>query len=106
MTLIKVAQNMIYHVARFEDWEAHQELDHYKPPAFLHEGFIHCCSKEQIQGVLERYFKNQDNLLLIEIDDARLKARVLYEEGSNKDFFPHVYGSINKSAVVGVRVIA
>jgi uncharacterized protein (DUF952 family) len=56
----------------------------------------------QLSGVLERYFKEKANLLLLYIETDKLKASVLYERALNGEVFPHIYGVINKDSVVRI----
>lgn len=72
----------------------------YTPPSFNKEGFIHCSMAHQIIDVAEFNFKNQNNLVLLEIDLNQLQSPVkfedLYESGED---FPHIYGALNLEAV-------
>ncbi|MBT1703990.1 DUF952 domain-containing protein [Chryseosolibacter indicus] len=97
---------MIYHVTEAFSWEEYSRKDHYKPENFGKEGFIHCCYREQLNGVLDRYFKNKVNLVVLFIDENLLQPEVKLEEGPTKELFPHVYGLINKEAVVKVERIS
>jgi uncharacterized protein (DUF952 family) len=91
---------MIYHIATLEDWVLHHNNATYQPQGYLKEGFIHCSTKEQVSGVLERYYAGVNNLILLHIDETKLAAELKYEEATNKELFPHVFGPINKEAIV------
>lgn len=93
---------MIYHVTTSEEWLAHRNLPTYKPAAFDAEGFIHCSTETQLAGVLQRYFAGKTNLIILHIDETKLTAPLKFEEATNKEFFPHVYGTINKDAIVSL----
>jgi uncharacterized protein (DUF952 family) len=96
---------MIYHITTQVHWN---ELSHhhaYAPPAFAREKFIHCCDAHQVEGVLSRYFKGVDNLLMLHLDETKLKAPLQYEPGTNHELFPHVYGEINKDAIMRIQKI-
>jgi uncharacterized protein (DUF952 family) len=92
--------SIIYHFASIERWEAQLKNEDYFPSAFLQEGFVHCCTKNQLEGVLKRYFKSTDKVYLVSVDTKKLVAPLKLELANNGDFFPHIYGKINKSAVV------
>ncbi len=94
---------MIYHVATSEDWNMHLTNSTYEPEAYAKERFIHCSTKEQVQGVVQRYYAGQKNLILLHIDETKLTVEWKYEEASNKELFPHVFGPINKEAIVTVE---
>lgn len=96
---------MLYHVVTEADWNSQLHLDQYAPPGLKQAGFIHCCTEIQLEGVLQRYFSGQSNLLVISIDEYKLRAAVKYEPGTDNELFPHVYGPVNKDAVLKVESI-
>jgi uncharacterized protein (DUF952 family) len=56
-----------------------------------------------VEGVIERYYADQYNLLILHIDESKLAAPYIYELApSVNQEFPHVYGRINLDAVVDV----
>lgn len=90
----------ILHVAAAADLDACADLDSYAPAAFATEGFIHCCRPEQLAGVLSRYFRDRDDLQLLELDRERLGADLVDEDGTGSgELFPHLYARIAWSAV-------
>lgn len=91
---------MIYHVITSAAWESQRLVKSLEVPSLKTEGFIHCCTHQQVAGVLERYFKGQTNLLLLEIDEAKLESELRFEKSTNDELFPHVYGPINKTAIL------
>jgi uncharacterized protein (DUF952 family) len=95
---------MIFHVTDKESWDKAMLNDSYINPSLELEGFIHMSTRSQVAGVLERYFKNSKNLLLLHVDEQLLKAEIRYElSPSLQEEFPHVYGAINLDAVVNVE---
>ena len=95
---------MIYHVTDKESWDKAMQNDSYINPSLELEGFIHMSTRSQVAGVLERYFKNSKNLLLLHVEEQLLKAEIRYElSPSLQEEFPHVYGAINLDAVVNVE---
>jgi uncharacterized protein (DUF952 family) len=98
---------MIYHVTTKQDWEKAQQEGYYEAGSLATEGFIHCSRQEQILGVLERYYKGQDDLLLLHLDETKLSAPMKYELApSVNEEFPHVFGKIDLDAVVQVTTVA
>ena len=94
---------MIFHVVKNTDWQKAVAQGFYTSPSLAAEGFIHTSKKEQVAGVIERYYANQKDLLLLHIDENKLTAPLIYELApSVNEEFPHVYGSINLDAVVDV----
>jgi uncharacterized protein (DUF952 family) len=96
---------MLLHICLASVWERCSG-DNYKPETFEKEGFIHCCLERQLAGVLTRYFKGANNLVLLSIDENKLLSEVKYEAGPDHDLFPHVYGPINKTAVTSVKPLS
>lgn len=97
---------MIYHVITKTAWQGALQQGFYAAPSLATEGFIHCSKKEQVAGVLERYYTNVNDLLLLHIDESRLKAELKYEVApSVNEAFPHLFGQLNIDAVVEVSDI-
>lgn len=95
---------MIYHVTTKAAWEEAREEGQYKHISLEKEGFIHNCSKAQLAGVLDRYYKNVPDLLLLHIDENLLEAALKYELApSVNEEFPHIFGPINIDAVVATE---
>ena len=96
---------MLLHVCTSTEWDECSASECYQPYGFKDDGFIHCCLERQLAGVLERYFPGQKALRLLQIDDSKLKAEIKFERGPDNDDFPHVFGPINKDAIIAVRVL-
>lgn len=90
----------ILHVALPDEWERSDA--EYVPDSFASEGFIHCCYRDQLEGVLARYFSGRDTVLILEVDPESLNADVRAEESTGGELFPHVYGPIDRKAVVRI----
>jgi uncharacterized protein (DUF952 family) len=93
---------MIYHVTSRQDWHSQKANSQFIPEDYHREGFIHCCTPEQLPGVLERYFKGKSQLIMLHVDESLLDAKLIYETSTNDEKFPHVYGGINRDAIVKV----
>lgn len=92
---------MIYHITTKQQWKLAQEKGFFDEPSLNTEGFIHNSRDAQVTGVLERYYKDKADLLLMHIDETKLEAELKYELApSVNEFFPHVFGNINLDAVV------
>ena len=95
---------MIYHVTTKEDWQQALAAGEYTHPSLAAEGFIHNSRKEQVQGVLDRYYSGKADLLLLHIDELKLTSELKYELApSVNEMFPHIFGPINIDAVVNVE---
>jgi uncharacterized protein (DUF952 family) len=94
----------IYHIAPAADVERAARSGRYSPPSLATEGFVHCSYADQVAATAERYFRGQMNLLLLEIDPARLDSRVVEANlDGGTELFPHVYGALPMSAVIAIR---
>ena len=93
---------MIYHIVSKSDWAAVGELEYYRGDTLDTEGFIHCSTIEQVLDPANYLFKGRDDLLLLQIDPEKLSAPLKYEDGGDGCLFPHIYGSMEVSAVVNV----
>jgi uncharacterized protein (DUF952 family) len=106
----------ILHVAALDDWTTGQAAGRYdvssRGRTLADEGFIHCSTSRQVEGVLARYYADLDptglRLLVIDLDALeQAGSPVRWDEvpGSPAPF-PHIYGPIPPSAVVAVLPIA
>ncbi|HSC52341.1 MAG TPA: chorismate synthase [Phnomibacter sp.] len=104
--IARVYRPAIFHVTNRQLWEAALEKGFFEVPSLHSEGFIHMSEAHQVAGVLDRYYKDQTNLVKLTVDPAKLQAELKYE-GSEKlnEKFPHIYGHINIDAVVKVEDI-
>ena len=96
---------MIYHIITEDSWNEQLNVDSVIASSLLTEGFIHCCTKQQVDGVLFRYFQGQTGLLLLELDERKLNPDLKFEKSTNDELFPHVYGPINRDSIVKVEVL-
>ena len=93
----------IYHITTSSEWEQAKKDGLYVAASLPLEGFIHCSKDHQVAGVLERYYKNQTDLVKLVIDTSKLINKLVYELApSINQEFPHIYGSINLDAVINV----
>lgn len=100
------APERIFHIATDADWRRTLETGTYTTSTvgrtLEEEGFIHASRRDQVQGVFDRYYRGLgEHLVLLTIDPARLESEVRVEP-VGEDTYPHVYGPINRSAVVDV----
>lgn len=99
---------MILHVVRRSDWDLAVARGIYAPPSIAAEGFIHCSTIAQIAGTANTFFRGQSGLVVLCIDESRLKGELKYEPpmpaqgGNPASRFPHLHGSLNLDAVVSV----
>ena len=80
----------------------------YAPASLRDEGFIHCSTLAQVIDTANRFYRGQDDLFVLCIEESLLKAVLKYEAPrmdhgeSSGELFPHLYGELNLDAVVRV----
>lgn len=103
-----IGRMFIYHIALPEEWERSEGRPSYQPTGLATEGFIHCSFEGQVEGVLKRYFAGRDRVLILTIDTDKLLSKLVNEPSTGGELYPHIYGRLNRSAVVEVteRVVS
>jgi uncharacterized protein (DUF952 family) len=91
---------IIFHVTTAIEWQAALQKGMYESASLPVEGFIHCSLAHQVEGVLERYFTDQNGLVKLVVETDKLNSQYVQEwSPSTQDIFPHIYGPININAV-------
>lgn len=94
--------NLIFHITQPALWEKAKSSGIYNGDTLESEGFIHCSTRSQVVGVANRFFRNQENLILLCIDDCKVKPEIRYEVVEEEEQYPHIYGGLNIDAVLEV----
>lgn len=110
---------VILHCFTPEEWEAAQATGLIAPPSLETEGFVHCSTQAQVDGVLDRFYSDVDDVVVGTVDLKRLEVlapsiEVRWEAPAHPDGspnttadaaarFPHVYGAIPLAAVTTTR---
>ena len=97
----------IFHIATAADWRRALDSGSYTTStvgrSLAEEAFIHASRRDQVQGVFDRYYRGLgEPLVLLTIDTTRLGDAEVVVEPVGDDTYPHVYGPINRTAVVDV----
>ena len=96
---------MIYYATILADWQQQANAATYEAASLRTEGFIHLSETHQLTGVLHRYYQNTPDLLLLYVDPDKLAAELTYEPTTNNELFLHLYGPIDRAAIVEVQPI-
>jgi uncharacterized protein (DUF952 family) len=93
---------LIFHMVLPERW-AEFDTGIYRAASLETEGFIHCSYAEQLDRVIERYYKNEKRLIILSLDTDKLMSRVVHEPSTGDEIYPHIYGPVNRDAIVAVE---
>ncbi|MGH1349947.1 MAG: DUF952 domain-containing protein [Methyloligellaceae bacterium] len=97
---------IIYKICSQSEWDKAAEREVYTGSSDdERDGFIHLSTWEQVPGTLEKHFKGQQDLLLIAVDEAKIKEHLKYEASRDGDLFPHLYGQLQLDAVIWVKPV-
>jgi cyclohexyl-isocyanide hydratase len=96
---------MLYHLVRPADWDRLGSGDSYVPDAYAAEGFIHFSTETQVPGVLSRYFRGAPQVLKLHLDETRFSSELKFEPSTGGEAFPHLYGPLNREAIVKIEAI-
>lgn len=94
--------NYIYHIINSEEWVQISKMNYYAPPSLASEGFIHFSYKDQLPDVIQRFYQQEDDLVVIKVDINKLESELKIEKVLNDGYFPHLYGQLNLNAVVEI----
>ncbi len=94
----------IYHICQIEDWRAAQKQGKYAPPSVETDGFIHFSRAEQVEKVINTFYKDLPHLVLLHTEIDKIVPELKWEE-SDGEIFPHIYGPLNLDAVVHIEVL-
>lgn len=94
---------MIFHFCSVTDWQAAQSTGEYRAASLDEVGFIHLSRADQVHLPANAIARGRTDLVLLEVDEARLLEPPRYEDGGDGMLFPHVYGHIPVAAVVAVH---
>lgn len=93
---------LIYHIVFPDVWAAF-DSGLYRAASLETEGFIHCSFAEQLDAVIERYYGGAERVIVLEIETDKLMSRMLKEPSTNSEIYPHIYGPVNRDAIVTAK---
>lgn len=90
----------IYHIVLPEVWEQVKDKQIYEHESLAAEGFIHCSYEEQVGDVIDRYYSDAAEVVILKIDTGKLNSKLVSKPSTGGEVYPHIYGVINLGAVV------
>ncbi|MAI69614.1 MAG: dihydroorotate dehydrogenase [Rhodopirellula sp.] len=101
-----MSQPLLYKLLSQREWQ--QVLEAQALAGFgidLLDGFIHLSTAEQVKETARLYFAGHEDLMLVSIDSSCLEESLRWEKSRAGALFPHVYGVIPMSAVLGAETL-
>ena len=89
----------IYHIVLPDAW-VNFKSDFYEAASLSDEGFIHCSFADQLDGVIGRYYRDAPSIVVLELDANKLSSKLVTEPSTGGEIYPHIYGPINREAIV------
>ncbi|HSK12840.1 MAG TPA: chorismate synthase [Phnomibacter sp.] len=104
--IARVVEEPIYHITTHDAIEAAEKSGTLIAGSLETEGFIHCSEAWQLPGVVERFYKDVPGLRVVQLSPSKLSAKLVYEKAADTDdWFPHVYGPLDRDAVNKVDLL-
>ncbi|MCX7571196.1 DUF952 domain-containing protein [Tumebacillus sp. DT12] len=97
--------NTIYCLVPGPYWALYKDKDEYVPRDYEEEGFIHATKGDDLLARVTKrvYAAHEGELLLLVIDESRVRSEVKYEQASDGNLYPHIYGPLNTDAIAEIR---
>jgi uncharacterized protein (DUF952 family) len=91
--------NKIIKIIRVADWEKAQANSGIIEPSLTTEGFIHCSYANQIAGTVAKHFSTEEHVLLLVVNEEKVRATLKVELAKNGEYYPHIYAPIPVDAI-------
>ena len=94
-----------YHGTPKKYFESLDSSKPYVPEPFAREGFIHTTEgRDAVPAVLTMHYKaSQEPWVVLYIDQDRVTSPIRYDDPA--EAFPHIYGPLNRDAIIAVMDI-
>lgn len=96
----------LYKILSLPDWKASQQRTTLKL-ASSDDAFIHLATRDQLERIIDKYWQNEPEFVLLKLDTSKLKGKLQYEANPNGfNQYYHLYGgAIPLEAIVEIEVI-
>ena len=91
----------IIHSVNKEEFEDEIKTGSYGRKSLEKFGFIHCSDLDTYYLVAPNFKEDLNYRLILLIDTDKVDSEIKWEDGGGIDF-PHIYGLLNKDAIIGV----
>ena len=89
--------NDVFKILTKEEWSDASKHGYVKTDIDENDGFIHFSTSKQLAKTLHLYFDNIDEVVLLQINEEKIHANLVYEESDSNNRsgkFPHLYGKL------------
>lgn len=95
---------IIYKILRADEWAYLRDNGKSKgAPIDIEDGYIHFSTAETIVETANKYFKNEDDLMLLAFNDADFGKNLIYEKSRGSQLFPHLYEELNLDDALWIK---
>ena len=102
----KKKESFVYRVMLKYEWgEFKKKKKFFGNKLDIQSGFIHLSTKSQIKNTIEKYYKNEDSIIIFKINVKDIAKNLKWEISRNNQLFPHLYGFINFIDVKKTKLI-
>ena len=99
-------ETFVYRVMLNNEWdEFKKKKKFFGNKLDIQSGFIHLSTKSQIKNTIEKYYKNEDSIIIFKINVKDIAKNLKWEISRNNQLFPHLYGFINFIDVKKTKLI-
>lgn len=93
--------SLVFKICSAAQWIA-CATDGVLPPSAVdvRDGYIHMSTAAQVRETARLHFAGQDDLWLLAIDTHALGEGLKWEPSRGGDLFPHLYGALERAAIV------
>lgn len=99
-------ESFVYRVMLNNEWdEFKKKKKFFGNKLDIQSGFIHLSTKSQIKNTIEKYYKNEDSVIIFKINVKDIAKNLKWEISRNNQLFPHLYGFINFIDVKKTKLI-
>ena len=99
-------ESFVYRVMLNNEWdEFKKKKKFFGNKLEIQSGFIHISTKSQIKNTIEKYYKNEDSVIIFKINVKDIAKNLKWEISRNNQLFPHLYGFINFIDVKKTKLI-
>lgn len=87
---------MIVKIFRRDEWDSAVAAGRFAGSADdVRDGFIHFSTADQLPGTLAKHYRDETELVIVEVDEAAFGNELRWEASRDGEKFPHLYDEWN-----------